>query len=505
MTRKQIVLILSVFFYSATISAGQPLLTITPIFQAPTTIARDSFGAAIFQITNHTKNLTRFKLQPIPGISQVTTAPNACSDPILIGYEQTCSLNLHIEGQYLPSTLRSGPVICNDNASPVVCAQPSLQNSLNMTTTLSSEMAQNPWVSVLIAQDSPPTDTALYVKQIIALAPNAEQIHIRVDAGATNDSLYAGVVNLLRTAYGSQLAIGFHPDNSSSSYSAWGCSIGNWQCVLNASILAMNNINTLADPKKSGQGFNIFSLEQSYVEPVDTPTLKNIKACLNPLLAATGSTCPVVTIASPTVSFGDVLPSYGGCDPALPLSACQYGSEALDFGYPQYYNLGKNISSTYGSLLTNGYFPDYSAEHCIAGASYPYTVVDADTNGAYPAPKIPCTSTTPNVYTYADPTTGEVSPTLASAYVAYLMTQLPPISNAVNTNGATVYITFSGESNFLGAPGWSLAFISAFHSDLNTNFTSLQTQFSSLFPSGGTEPSSIKYGIWNFTSILGNE
>ena len=88
--QRYILLGLSIFFCTTMVTAGQPILTIVPMFQAPKTIARNSFSAAIFQITNNTKTLTRFQMQPIQGISQITTAPNACADPIVLGFGQTC-------------------------------------------------------------------------------------------------------------------------------------------------------------------------------------------------------------------------------------------------------------------------------------------------------------------------------------------------------------------------------------------------------------------------------
>jgi hypothetical protein len=371
--------------------------------------------------------------------------------------------------------------------------------------------AQNTWISVLIAQYEPISDVSTYVNQIIKLAPKLEQIHLRVTPGATNYSFYASIINLLRTAYGPGLIVGYHPDDSSSSYDGWNCtSTPTWQCVLSASISNMNAMNAVADPNKTGQGFNTFSIEQSYVFPADAPTLKNIKACLNPSAAGQGTSCPATPLvtASPVVTFGDVLPSYGGCDPNN-LSACEYGVDALDYGYPQYYNKVINLISDYSALVSNGYFPDYSAKDCINNAPFPYTVVDVVFPPAptFPHPLIPCTSTTntPDIYTYPAPSTTGPSPTLASSYVAYIMTQLPPISGPTNTNGATVYITFSGEPEFLGAPGWTLDLISEFNTNLNSNFDYLKTNFPTLFPSGGADPHTLKYAIWNFSSILTNE
>ena len=104
-----------------------------------------------------------------------------------------------------------------------------------------------------------------------------------------------------------------------------------------------------------------------------------------------------------------------------------------------------------------------------------------------------------DVFTYQ----GSADPTLAAAYDAYLMTQLPPISETVDTNGSTVYITFSGEPQFLGATGWTAEKINAFNQQLNANFSVLNQLIPGIVPSG-VNTRAIKYAIWNFTSILQN-
>lgn len=508
----------------ATISrAGQPLLSIVAVYKAPTTLATNSFTAAVYKITNNSPALSTFTLQPIQGISQVTTTAGACSNPIRLTQGQSCNLNLRIMGNSLPARITSGPVVCS--SSPYGCSQPTLADSLNITTSSVYSKTPNNWISVLIDQDGLPADLATYVNKIITLAPSLEQIHLRVSGAESTDyTPYANVINLLRTAYPQTLQIGFHPDNTPSSddIASWGCTnTPTWECVLNASIISMNAMNAVADPNHTHQGFNVFSLEQSYIEPVDSPTLKNIKVCLNPAQGASGSNCPClnpaddtdpvtcngnphVTTATPVVSFGDVLPSYGGSD--------IYGSDALDFGYPQYYNLGKRLTPN-GVLITGSpplapFFPTDTTACITDPSATDLNVVDV--SASYPNP-IPCNYPT-GTTVYVDPTNNAPTPSIAAPYVAYLMTQLPPISNTVDTSGATVYITFSGEASptFLGAPGWTLSLINQFHTNLTSSFSLLQQYQTqdptlNLFPSGGTSPTAIKYALWSYAAILNNE
>lgn len=517
--------VLTGLIFSANLFAAQPILSIVALYKAPSQLAPNSFTAAVYQVTNNTSSLTSFAMKAIAGVTQVTNLPGACQNPIQLNQGQSCQLNLRIQGNKLASNLTSGPIICNNAPQPLSCSQPSQSDSFNLTV-LSTPLVQNNWIGVLIAQDPPPADLATYMNQIISLAPAQTQIHFRFPAGGTNYQTYADLINLFRTAYGSSLLIGFHPDASTSSFDLWGCSglhtPTDAECVLNATIRAMNAIDAIADPQHTGNGFNIYSIEQSYVIPTPSPptpplvTYSDIKACLNPPdVPPSSGTCPSnVTIASlPYVKFGSVLPSYGDC---TGMSSCEYGTDALDYGYPQYYNLGKQIGP-YTALITNGFFPSFTTSCFSPPYSSHLYVVDED-NGSSPySPQIPCNNPA-NAFVYQNPVTKETPDvSVASAYVAYPMTQLEPISNIPDTNGATVFITFSGEgqtdypSLFLGAPGWSLANILQFYTGINADFNMLYQQYpppDPMFANGifaqGITPSSLQYAIWNFDNILAN-
>lgn len=382
-----------------------------------------------------------------------------------------------------------------------------------------------PWISVLIAQYAPPTDPALqqiYVNKINKLAPNLEQIHLRIPSTKNPPEshpdipAFAHLIGLLRTAYGSTLKIGFHPDNDShTSCANWACTstpcdstnTAAWHCVLDKSIRTMNAMNQVADKNGSGNGFTIYSIEQSYVEPIPD-AIEAIKHTLS----GGANPIPGVTVASPPVAFGYVSPSYGGSD--------MYGTDGFDYGYPQYYNKGKALTDDAHVLYqgSDPYFSAPSALDCLPTPSNPckipptppvtITVVDVDTNvqNPYPCPKIPCFnhSLEQNVYTTLPDGSSGASPSFAASYLAYLMTQLPPISNTVTLGGSEVFITMSGEPHILGAPGWTIENINDFNANLVSNFATLKNQVPSLFPSAGTDPTTLKYGIWSFDAILDN-
>lgn len=516
--------------------ASQPLLTISPITPLPTQIPNNGTTiTTIFQVTNNTNNpaLMNFKMNAIPGVEQITNSTGTCQTNLT---SKSCLLYLIFHGNQTPASISGGPTLNTAGTS----TRPNASQNLNMTTSPATTQVNNKWISVLIEQDpapsingTPPNDLTTYVSKIKTLAPELTQFHVRVTPypvtpNSSQYQQYIDTVNAIRAAYPQKLIIGFHPDNSMTQASClgWGCDASicsvdpkDWgiqqlTCILNASIQTMNLLNQTLP---TGEGFDTFSIEQSYVEPIATcplpappppqppACLQQIKACLCPenTITANGTKCPTVnsescpngiTLASPSVTFGNVLASYGGSE--------IYGPTGLDFGYPQYYNLGKTIISDYDALISGGYFPAASTSCISTPYPNPLHVVDVDTPGAY-APEIPCSipgqPDAANIYTNPSPNT--VSPSLAANYLAFIMTQYPPIQSNVDTNGASVFITLSGEPNILGAPGWSLGNLYQFNYNLGINFIYLQNLYPALFPEG-IPP--LQYAIWNFASILDN-
>lgn len=474
--------------------AAKPLFKLEVVTQAPNELREGETAIATYRLGNNTPLTQTVGMVSTEGVSLISTVENACPFPAaVLGPGQSCLLYTLITASSLKSrALLEGPRAClaegsnHQTYSPFACSDPSPQDTFNLRV-LPQVAPKNTWIKVLIQQSPPPAAPNLvpYLNKVKALAPNLEQFHVRFLAGDTNYAFYAEVIQFLQGLYDNKLSIGFHPDNSSSSYTLWGCTSPDWKCVFNASIKAMNSVNALLP--QGVPGFAIFSLEQSYVEPDDPDSLTEQKACLNPNVSS--GTCPVATIASPVVKFGNVLPSFGSSD--------IYGSDKLDYGYPQMYNLGKRLVASNSGLVENGYFPVDSAKNCINSAPYPYNVVDVDNQNAYPQPKIPCSNNPPNIYNTANPL-------LAASYMGYLLTQYPPIAVDIPTNGATVYMTLSGEPDFLGAPGWTFDKLQSFYDKLSNNFTFLQANYPDLFPPGGASPDTLQYAIWNIDAIIAN-
>jgi hypothetical protein len=114
-----------------------------------------------------------------------------------------------------------------------------------------------------------------------------------------------------------------------------------------------------------------------------------------------------------------------------------------------------------------------------------------------------------NIYT--NPSAAAPDPTLAAAYLTFLMTQYPPIQGGpAEIIGASVYLTLSGEGaspTALGGAGWTLANLWQLNYELGIKFTQLNALYPALFNQGGTSfagVSNFQYAIWSFDAILDN-
>lgn len=503
-----------------------PILSITPITPLVTDIPNNgTTRTVIFNVVNNSNNPNQihFTMNPLSGVDIITDTTGACTPTTTAS---SCLLYLVFHGNQTTPVITNAPVLTTGLSS----TRPSFNQMLQMHTAPASDTVDMSFVQALIEQDpapGDPSDLATYVAKIKILAPNLKEFDVRVTPLAFTPGAYqayANTVTAIREAYpDTNLTIGFHPDldKDSDSCVAWGCNVTScnidprdWDmtqltCMLNTSIETMNAITALLPP---GKGFDRFTAEQSYVvptEPCPLPTplpsppacIQQIKACLCPqgTLTANGSACPVsnaytcpvgISLATPSVTYGNVLGGYGGPE--------VFGPTLYDVSFFQFYNLGKAIISEYDALITGGYFPASSTACHAQPFPTPLMVVDVDTPGAY-APEIPCPNTgQPDVANiYNNPSTANHSVSLAANYLAFLLTQYAPIQTVVNTSGAVVYHTLSGEPNILGP--WTLAEISQLNYNMNINLLYLQKLYPDLFQNGIP---SIPWAIWNFSQIL---
>ncbi|MDI1352704.1 MAG: hypothetical protein PSV35_08090, partial [bacterium] len=113
--------------------AGKPMWTFTldPNFPANPTVTSTDSATIQYTITNQSLKTHTLVMTPIIGISQ-NTAKGNCPNPFTLAYQQSCTLNLLVEGKMLRGNIKGGPVVCQQG-SPLLCYQPPLSTNLNIT------------------------------------------------------------------------------------------------------------------------------------------------------------------------------------------------------------------------------------------------------------------------------------------------------------------------------------------------------------------------------------
>ncbi len=116
--------------------AGMPLWTFTPLTATTIRVAANDTATVSYQLTNQSKKSHTLVMESIPGVTQVTT-PGNCPNPFVLGYQQSCILNLSINGSALKGDIFGGPVVC-DQGNANQCYQPNDVDILHITTNATS-------------------------------------------------------------------------------------------------------------------------------------------------------------------------------------------------------------------------------------------------------------------------------------------------------------------------------------------------------------------------------
>ncbi len=115
--------------------AGIPVWTFTPLTPTTIILPNNAIATIQYRVTNQSSRTHQLVMTTIPGIHQ-NTSSGYCGNPFQLEEQQSCILNLQIDGHDLTSNVNSGPVVC-EHASPLQCYQPSWPDRLVITLTSS--------------------------------------------------------------------------------------------------------------------------------------------------------------------------------------------------------------------------------------------------------------------------------------------------------------------------------------------------------------------------------
>ncbi|WP_419418396.1 hypothetical protein ACNVED_07465 [Legionella sp. D16C41] len=113
------------------VHAGTPLWTFTPLTATTITVAANDTATVRYQVTNQSRKPHTLVMKAMPGVTQITTT-GSCQTFFVLGYQQSCILNLSINGSALMDNILGGPIVCSQD-NPNQCYQPSSANSLHIT------------------------------------------------------------------------------------------------------------------------------------------------------------------------------------------------------------------------------------------------------------------------------------------------------------------------------------------------------------------------------------
>ncbi len=122
----------AVLFMTGTAFAGTPLWTFQPLTDTTINVRTNGAATIKYEVTNQSRKPHTLVMQPISGITQVTTAGN-CPNPFVLGYQQSCTLTLEVTGSALQGNVVGGPEVCQRADCGLQCYQPSAANSINVT------------------------------------------------------------------------------------------------------------------------------------------------------------------------------------------------------------------------------------------------------------------------------------------------------------------------------------------------------------------------------------
>ncbi|MFA5959427.1 MAG: IPT/TIG domain-containing protein [Tatlockia sp.] len=118
--------------------AGTPLWTFVPLTPTTLTVPANSSAIVQYQITNQSLQPYTLAMQPIPGITQLSTdfpqiipSIGVCSARFVLRSKESCILSLLVNGAQLQRPIHFGPFVCQANFLSS-CYQPSAANSLHI-------------------------------------------------------------------------------------------------------------------------------------------------------------------------------------------------------------------------------------------------------------------------------------------------------------------------------------------------------------------------------------
>lgn len=126
------IIFIFLIFFSLSAKAGAPLWTFTPLTATNINVPSNSTATVQYQVTNQSSKTHTLNMQPIAGVTQLTTGLGICRNPFALTGKASCVLSLQINGNQLTQAISNGPIVC-DQGSTLQCYRPTAADILNIT------------------------------------------------------------------------------------------------------------------------------------------------------------------------------------------------------------------------------------------------------------------------------------------------------------------------------------------------------------------------------------
>lgn len=112
--------------------AGNPLWTFEPLTATRIAVPANDTAIVQYRVINQSSRPYTLVMNPIPGITQLTSGLGICSSIFMLPGKGSCVLSLQINGAELNQPIVEGPVVCQQG-SGFQCYRPSASNILQIT------------------------------------------------------------------------------------------------------------------------------------------------------------------------------------------------------------------------------------------------------------------------------------------------------------------------------------------------------------------------------------
>ena len=124
--------IIALCVFNTAYAGSRPLWTFTPLTETTVSVPSNDTAMVQYRVTNQSNRTRTLMMQPIQGITQLTSGLGICGNPFILTENASCTLSLQVNGSQLTHPISDGPIVCKQG-STFLCYRPSRADILDVT------------------------------------------------------------------------------------------------------------------------------------------------------------------------------------------------------------------------------------------------------------------------------------------------------------------------------------------------------------------------------------